>query len=328
MKKIKIALIGAGEMGYHYHFPAISEFEDTEIVGLCDLNQDRLEKVANTFCIKNVYTNYSTMLDKTSPDAVYIITPPHILYDIVMDVLERKINMFIEKPPAVTSFQTRCMAKLAEENNLITAVGFQRRYHPLIVHCHKMVCQNTSLNQISVSYLKNMDIQKLHPYYRGAIDILHCDAIHAVDCLRFYSGLSRVKSVKSEVSNLDSWYACRFNAIIEFENGIIGILQVNWRTGKRFLKLEFHGSGYSAFVDADGDAKIYANNNERPFFESDCQTIVNSPKPFMHQGHYLENRAFINAIKTNTPLHNSLSDAVKTMELADQIYESASFHSQ
>jgi len=37
MNKVKVALIGAGNMANNMHYPSLVEFEDVEIVGLCDL---------------------------------------------------------------------------------------------------------------------------------------------------------------------------------------------------------------------------------------------------------------------------------------------------
>ena len=42
MDKVKVALIGAGSMANAVHYPSLVEFEDVEIVGLCDLVEEKL----------------------------------------------------------------------------------------------------------------------------------------------------------------------------------------------------------------------------------------------------------------------------------------------
>ena len=54
--------------------------------------------------------------------------PPHVLFDMVIDCLNRKLHVFIEKPPGVIMEQTRQMALLAEKNKCLTMVSFQRRF--------------------------------------------------------------------------------------------------------------------------------------------------------------------------------------------------------
>jgi len=66
------------------------------------------------------------------PRAVYVLMPPHHLYDIVVEDLRRRRDVFIEKPPAVTTFQTASLSRLAERNGCITVVGVNRRYAPML----------------------------------------------------------------------------------------------------------------------------------------------------------------------------------------------------
>ena len=323
MDNVKVALIGAGGMANGYHYPALHGFEDVEIVALCDLNAKRLESTAQKFGISKTFRDHKQMLEQTAADAVYALMPPHVLFDVAADVLEQGKHLFIEKPPAVTTFQADCLAKLARDKGLITGVGFQRRYHPLLNRCWQEVKEKGPVHQVVACFYKNVPVSDAAPYYRGAIDTLRCDAIHAVDSLRYYCGLSEVKSVASEVRNLGAWYANSFNAIVHFENDSVGILLVNWRTGRRFLKFEFHSCGASAFADADGDANVWLDGQSDAALSTTCSEAAGSSEDRIVQGFHAENRAFIDAVKQGRQLHNSLADAAKTMQLADMIYDYA-----
>jgi len=321
--KVRVALIGAGGMANGVHYPSLADFEDVDIVGLCDVDKKKLTATARKFKISRTFSDYGRMLDKTDPDAVYALMPPHVLFSVAADVLARGKHLFIEKPPAVTTFQTECLAKIACDKGLITSVGFQRRYHPMINRCWKEVKKKGRINQVVSCFYKNSLPQAQHPYYGGAIDILRCDAIHAVDSLRYYTGLSEVKSVASEVRNLDAWYGMSFNAIVHFTNDAVGVLLANWRTGRRFFKFEFHAGGASAFADTDAEGRVWVDNEESPSFETTYTEFVGCEDTYIVQGFRAENRAFIDAVKKGKGVHNSLADAVKTMRLADMIYENA-----
>ena len=246
--------------------------------------------------------------------------PPHHLFDVAMDVLERKHDLFIEKPPAITTFQTESLAKAAKNNRLITGVGFQRRYHPLFVKCCQKVRRYGAPHQIVATFYKNVPPRKIHPYYRGAIDILTSDAIHAADALRFFCR-GEVVAVASDVRKIDSWYATCFNAIITFSSGATGILLTNWRTGGRRLTMEMHSTGCSAFVNADGLAEIFANNKPNPVLSMTHTKAAGSDSNYVHQGFKAQARAFIDAVKSRRSPHNSIGDAVKTMRLVDMIFK-------
>ena len=139
MSKVKINVIGAGSMANFVHYPSLSKIENVEIVGICDLNEEKLKETSKKYKISNTFNDYKKMIEETTPDAVYIIIPPYQLFDIVIHCLNEKLNVFIEKPPGITSEQTRQMANLAEKKGVLTMVGFQRRFAPLIVESKRRI---------------------------------------------------------------------------------------------------------------------------------------------------------------------------------------------
>ena len=316
-KKVKVALIGAGGMANGVHYPSLAGFKDVELVGLCDLVPEKVKATADKFGIKKTFSDYREMLAETKPKAVYALMPPHHLYDVAMDIIQAGLDLFIEKPPAVTTFQTDCLARAAAKRKLITGVGFQRRYHPLFTRCLKAVRKHGPIHQTVATFYKNLPPTEIHPYYRGAIDILTSDAVHVVDALRYFCG-GEVRRVASDVRKIDCWYDTCFNAIVSFDNGATGILLANWRCGSRRLTLELHSPGSSAYMDAGGSAHVFADN--KPLFETGHIDEAGSESMHVHQGFCAQARAFIDAVKSRHQLHNNLPDAVKTMRLVEQIF--------
>jgi virulence factor len=320
MKTVRLALIGAGTFACCRHYSVLNDFEDVKLEALCDLDSQKLSIASKRFGIPKTFLNYKKMLKEVKPDAIYAILPPHYIFDVAMDVIQQGIPLFIEKPPGITTFQAKNMAEAAEQNGVLTGVGFQRRYHPLAQECWKKAKMHGEIQQIYASYYKSITPQEKYPYYRGAIDFLRCDAIHAIDALRFYAGLSEIESVQVDVRKTDVWDIDGVNALVRFKNGISGVLLINWRAGKRFLKFEFHSKNSSAFVDTDGEAKVWTDNADAPIFSSTCSEFSSSDDFNLTNGIIAEDRAFINAVKSGKTLHNTITDAVKTMELVDYIY--------
>ena len=183
--KVRLALIGAGGMANRVHYPSLAEMDDVEMVGLCDLVEDKLNETADKFEIEKRYSDYRQMIEETGPDGVYVLMPPHHLFDIVIHCLQQKLHVFIEKPPGLMAEQTRQMARLAEEQGCLTMTGFNRRFIPAFRKCRDMVREVGLLNQCVATFYK---YHTAGPYYNGAIDVLSCDAVHAVDALRFIGG--------------------------------------------------------------------------------------------------------------------------------------------
>jgi virulence factor len=319
MDRVRLGLIGAGGMANTVHYPSLEKMDDVSLAALCDVNPDRLVETADRFGIEQRYTDAAEMMDKESLDAIYVLMPPHQLFDLVMDVLERGLHLFIEKPPGITAAQTRQMSLAVEEAGIVSMVGFNRRYTPLIAQSKETVIKNGPMLQCVSKFYKPM-AGKPHPYYRGAIDVLRCDAIHAVDMLRYMGG--DVLDVASDVQAYKSTYDNMFNALIQFESGGVGVLLTNWNVGGRRHEFEMHAEGVSAFVNPDEEARIWQEDSADPTIV-DTKQAADSDEFRVFYGFEGENRHFIDCVKAGKQPQSNFADAAKSMELAEMIYAAA-----
>ena len=315
MNKVKVGIIGAGGLANAVHYPSLSEFEDVDIAAICDLDDARLTTTADKYKVERRYKDYKKMLQEVDLDAVYIIMPPHHLFDLAIHCLNSKLNVFIEKPPGVTAEQTRNMALTAEKNGCLTMVGFNRRFIPIMVESKKIVQERGEIIQCAATFYKNSIGSG--PYYAGAIDILTCDAIHAVDSLRWMGG--EVKSLASDIRSIYAEYDNSFNVLLKFENGAAGFLLTNWVVGKRVHTFEMHAKGISAFVNGDDSALIYSDNKEDAQILN-AREFAGSSENYKYYGFYGEDRHFIDCIKQKQMPQTNFADAYKTMELVNRIY--------
>src|SRR5512147_3143109 len=92
-KTVRVAAIGAGNMASTVHYPLLSSFDDVQIVGLYDPNPARLKSSADSLGIEKRYADYRSMIEECSPDAVYAIGQPHLMYDAWVWCLERGHNL-------------------------------------------------------------------------------------------------------------------------------------------------------------------------------------------------------------------------------------------
>jgi predicted dehydrogenase len=316
-KKVKLALIGAGGMANGVHYPSLAEMKDVEMVGLCDVMEDKLHATADKFQIEKRYTDYRKMIEETAPDGVYVLMPPHHLFDITIWVLQQKLHTYIEKPPGVMSEQTRQMANLAEANGCLTMCAFNRRFIPLNLLCKQKVEATGDINQVVSTFYK---WHTAGPYYNGAIDILSCDAVHAVDALRFFGG--DVVDCASAVRSLGKQFDTSFTALVEFESGAVGVLLANWQTGGRVHSFEIHSPGASAFINPDVEAVLNLNGGTGTETITTQEAAGGRTENYHYYGFFGENRHFVDCLKAKKLPETHFGDAVKTMELVDLIYAS------
>ena len=314
MNKVRIGVVGAGSLANSVHYPSLAEMDDVEIVGIAELNAQRLEATANKYGVKGRFNDYRTLITKTDPDAVYVIMPPYHLFDITIYAMNAGKHVFIEKPPGVTTYQTTAFAQLAEKKGVKTMCGFNRRHIPLLKWAKPEVTAKGEIVQcVSTFY-------KYHTgghYYDGAIDILTCDAIHAVDTLRWMGG--DVKRVASLVKSYGAEYKNAFTSLVEFVSGATGVLLANWMTGARMHVFEMHAPGASAYVDSDRDARLFLNNASQPVVKT-TQEAANCAAQHHFYGFFGESRHFVDSIRNDTLPTSHFGDAGRTMELVDRIY--------
>ncbi len=78
-EKIKVGYIGLGRRGYAVMEPCVSEMKDVEVVAICDLNPEKMEKTRKLLVDKGrpepfMTTDYKEVLKIEEIDAVFIMT--------------------------------------------------------------------------------------------------------------------------------------------------------------------------------------------------------------------------------------------------------------
>lgn len=77
MAKLKIGIVGCGNIAMTKHLPNLSKFQDRcEIVAFCDVIPERAEQAKNQYGAPNakVFTDYKALILEDL-DAVHVCTP-------------------------------------------------------------------------------------------------------------------------------------------------------------------------------------------------------------------------------------------------------------
>ncbi len=128
MKKYKIAIIGAGGIANNAHAPAYEKIKNIEIVGVCDIIEERAAKLAKRLGTDLICTDYNEILELEGLDAVDICTPNYLHSIITTKALEKGLNVFCEKPDAVNVSEAEKMEKAAIKSGKTLMVMRNNRY--------------------------------------------------------------------------------------------------------------------------------------------------------------------------------------------------------
>lgn len=312
VNKVKVAMIGAGNMANKVHYPSLASFDDVDIAAVCDLNPQALNATADKYGIERRYTNYRQMIEEVSPDAVYVIGPPHHMIDIWRWCLGQGLNLCIEKPLGLTIHQARSLVYLAEKHGCITQVSFQRRSSPMVSFLREQCLKRGPINHAVCKFYKCETVP-----FVGAVDRMMDDCVHSIDTLRWMCGGEVVK-VESATRRIGVPDINFISATLHFDNGSLGYLINSWSSGRRLFAVEMHGNNICAEAEHEGKGCLYADKDTTGTVY-DAKEVAGSDELYIYGGFRNKNRQFIDAVKTGTQPESNFADALKTMEVAETI---------
>jgi UDP-2-acetamido-3-amino-2,3-dideoxy-glucuronate N-acetyltransferase len=172
----RLLLIGIGRWGRN-HLKTLTRLVDDLYV--VDADPDQL-KAGREFSIPedHLSTDYRHFLDRV--DAVDIVTPADNHLAISRVCFEKKKDVFVEKPIAMTTVEAREMIRQAEAGGAILQVGHLYRYHPSCL-AMKRIIRDGSLGTVQYAYGHFMGFKRP----RTDVGVTQTDAIHFFDLFNF-----------------------------------------------------------------------------------------------------------------------------------------------
>jgi len=130
---LKVGVVGLGGIG-HTHLKCHAENELAELVAVCDVVKEKADKAAEQYGVK-AYTSVSEMLDNHPDiDVVDVTTGGHENgswhYEPVMDALERRKHVLVEKPLSNDLDEAREMVALADEMGVYFGCNLNHYFTP------------------------------------------------------------------------------------------------------------------------------------------------------------------------------------------------------
>ena len=143
MTKLKFALIGCGRISANHIKALIDNYQDADLVALCDVINDKAESRADEYTLKaseknfsvkrpKIFTDYKKMLQKEDINVCVICTESGYHAEISLYCLNLRKHVLVEKPMAMSIFDADRMIQTAQNNNLKLAVCHQNRFNPPI----------------------------------------------------------------------------------------------------------------------------------------------------------------------------------------------------
>ena len=291
---IKIGVIGTGSIGKN-HVRVCSDINNIQLSGVVDTDKKTAKTVAEKFNTK-MYGDYNELLPNV--DAVIIATPTATHYDITMDALAAGKHVLVEKPICDSVQKAEELVKKAKKEDLILAVGHIERHNPAVRFAKE------SINTKKLGELISLTSKRVSnfPGRIRDIGVIFDFGIHDIDVMRYLAG--EVTSVYARAGNFNksTTYEDHANIILNFENGICGVVEVNWLTPVKIRKLFLTCSEYFVEVDYIDQSVTMSSSS---FKEIDKMNLFNVPIQYNINNVSLEKRE---------PLRNEIVDFIQAVE--------------
>lgn len=324
---VSVGIIGAGGIAEGIHLPCLNELPQARLTAICDHVFPKAQRVAAQFGIDRVYDNYFAMLENEKLDCVFVLVQPEQLFRISMDCLRKGLDVFLEKPPGITSFQAQQLQSAAGDR--IVQVGLNRRYIPVVQKVVERMREVTPINRLSAKFLKFGNAS----FYDGCGSAFICDTIHSLDLLCWVAD-SEPETAATMISRVNSDVDTGWTSLIRFQNKMVAVLQGDYQTGGRVHDLEIHGPGASAFINLGFggqrcEATLLLNQGGGSFSLSssgvgdfsvehyDGMELAQSTEYHKYYGYLQEDKAFLNSVKTREKPLADIISACRTIQTAE-----------
>jgi len=149
MKKVRIGIVGAGNMGKnHSKYLYEGQVQEAVLTAVCDTNPERFAFIQENYPGVKTFNTAAEMYKSGEIDAVIIATPHYEHPFQVMEALDHNIHAMCEKPAGVFTKNVREMNEHAKKSDSVFAIMFNQRTNPIYIKMREMV-QNGELGEIT-----------------------------------------------------------------------------------------------------------------------------------------------------------------------------------
>ena len=319
------ALVGAGLFGER-HAQAYSRHPAVDFAAVCDLDEARAKRLAETYGARRHTTRLDDILADPTIAAVSVATPDHAHRAVAVACAEAGKHILVEKPLATTVEDARAIVRACRRAGVALGTGYHLRHHPLHREARRLVAEG-ALGEIAAAEaewsLSPSPPSASAPWRRDPAlaggGIVTGTGIHAIDLLRFVLG-DEVESVsaftdgaRSPVSPLES----RALALLSFRGGTLAT--VRCARGVHAPENDLYVQGVSGSLTAHRTI----DEMTRGRLEVSGADSPISGVPAGSDMYALQARAFAEAVERGDEPDASGEDGLRLVEIATALYESA-----
>jgi predicted dehydrogenase len=128
--KLRIGIIGAGNMAQLVHIPIVKKHAAAELVAIADVELPKAAVIAEKYKIAAFYRDPERLLARDDIDAVHVLTPTNSHMAMTLAALSAGKHVLVEKPIARKAAEARRMAEAAQSAGKLLMAAMDLRFRP------------------------------------------------------------------------------------------------------------------------------------------------------------------------------------------------------
>lgn len=320
----RVALIGLGAMGRN-HLRVLSDLDGVNLAAVCDQDARAVEQAGRMHSVAG-YTSLEEMVERERLEAVVVAVPTRFHERVGLEVLDRGLHVFIEKPIASNLDEGRTLVSAARRARRLLAVGHIERFNPAVRELQRRVAAGEA------GRIYQLQARRVGPFPARIRDVgVVIDlATHDVDVMHHLAASDVQRLYAETEQRIHTDHEDILNALLKFESGVLGVLQVNWLTPTKIRELSVLGERgmfvcnylsqeLTYYRNADMPVTPDAEVHPRAVSQGEAVTFpIAQAEPLR-----LELQAFVEAVRGERPLEVDGESGLWALHLAQALVASA-----
>ncbi len=347
MEKVKVAVIGCGNIACSAHIPAYTNNPDAEIKYFCDIIPERARAAAEKYGSGIVIEDYHDALADPEVEAVSVCTPNNMHPVIAMDALRAGKNVLCEKPAARTYSEALEMQKVQHETGKVLNIGVVNRFNDGVNIIKKMI-QSGELGEVFHVYVSFRASRSI-PGLGGAFTTKEIAGggalidwgVHYLDIVMYCCGDPSPKTVTGETfcrlgKDMENYVYTnmwagppKYDGTYDVDDSVTALIRTEGpviTVNGAWAQNIFEDECYIDFMGDKGGIRLQYGKSFKLYTAKNGALLTSTPEYISHDHFQTEIDSFIRCIRTGEKLPSHIDTVAITAKIMQGIYDSAEQH--
>src|SRR5919206_4272014 len=222
--KLRLAIIGVGGWGKN-HARVLHDFGVLSAV--CDMDAQRTKEIAERYNT-NSYHSIDDLLNTEKLDACLVCTPTKTHSVVAKKIMERGINVFVEKPLSFSSRECEEMVEISQKKKVILTSGYIERFNPAVQDVKRLIDSKRYGDLLMMEFHR----ENRMPLHVKDVGIIYDTSVHDIDTAMFLFN-SRPHVVFARAGKRFHEHEDFATIMLGFKGQKVAIIASNWLTPKK-----------------------------------------------------------------------------------------------